>query len=397
MNVGIIFDSIKTGGGGYNQSLKTLRLINKIKNKELNFVVFTSDKIVQNNLKSENIESTFFSETKFQKIFRILISQYLPVKFRNKFQNFFNKLLRKNEIDLVFFLGPSKYIDLIEDINFVVNVWDINHKIDNYFPEFSSYNNFLFREKTIKKTTDLSFRIIVDSQRTKNEIIKFYNCIPEKIITMPFHSTFPDIYESNKSKNYREIFEKLEIKKTKYLFFYPAQFWAHKNHIYLLEALSLLKKEFDDFHVVLTGSDKGNLKKIKKQIINLSLNEYVKILNFLNDEEIISLYLHSQAIIIPTYVARTTLPLIEALYFKLPIFYSKDILDELYKDYINEFDLKNPEDLCNQLLKFINNNESFYLKSEKGNKFYTTISSTEKNRDTILKIFQDYLYLKSKW
>ena len=41
MNVGIIFDSIKTGGGGYNQSLKTLRLVNKIKNKELNFVVFT--------------------------------------------------------------------------------------------------------------------------------------------------------------------------------------------------------------------------------------------------------------------------------------------------------------------------------------------------------------------
>lgn len=397
MNVGIIFDSIKTGGGGYNQSLKTLLLVNKIKNKELNFVVFTSDKIVQKNLKLENIESTFFSETKFQKIFRILISQYMPEKFKKKFQNFFNKLLRKNEIDLVFFLGPSKYIDLVEDINFVVNVWDINHKIDNYFPEFSTHSNFLFREKIIKKTTDLSFRIIVDSQRTKNEIIKFYNCIPEKIITMPFHSTFPDIYESSKSKNYSEIFEKLKIKKTKYLFFYPAQFWAHKNHIYLLEALSLLKKEFDDFHVILTGSDKGNLNKIKRQIMNLSLNENIKILNFLNDEEIISLYLHSKAVIIPTYVARTTLPLVEALYFKLPIFYSKDILDESYKDYINEFDLKNPQDLCNQLLKFINNNESFYLKSEKGNKFYKTISSIEKNKDTILKIFQDYLYLRSKW
>ena len=117
----------------------------------------------------------------------------------------------------------------------------------------------------------------------------------------------------------------------------------------------------------------------------------------MNDEEIISLYLHSKAVIIPTYVARTTLPLVEALYFKLPIFYSKDILDESYKDYINEFDLKNPQDLSNQLLKFINNNESFYLKSEKGNKFYKTISSIEKNKDTILKIFQDYLYLKSKW
>jgi glycosyltransferase involved in cell wall biosynthesis len=397
MNVGIIFDSIKTGGGGYNQSLKTLRLINEIENKEFNFIVFTSDKIVQENLKSENIESIFFSETRSQKIFRILLSQYFPSKIKNKFENFFKKLLKKNEIDLVFFLGPSKYIDLIEDVNFIVNIWDINHKIDNYFPEFISHKNFLFREKIIKKTTDLSFRIIVDSLRTKNEIIKFYNCISEKIITMPFHSTFPGIYEFSKSENYSEIFNTLKIKKTKYLFFYPAQFWAHKNHIYLLEALSLFKKEFKDFSVIFTGSDKGNLDKIKKQIKNLSLDENVKILNFLDDKEIISLYLHSKAIIIPTYVARTTLPLIEALYFKLPIFYSKDILDESYKDYINEFDLNNSQDLCNQLKKFINNDESFYLKAKKGREFYETISSNEKNKNIILKIFQDYSYLKSKW
>ena len=96
-------------------------------------------------------------------------------------------------------------------------------------------------------------------------------------------------------------------------------------------------------------------------------------------------------------MARTTLPLIEALYFELPIFYSKDILDESYKDYINEFDLNNPKDLCNQLLKFINNDESFYLKTEKGKKFYKTISSYEKNKKIISKIFQDYVYLKSKW
>ena len=30
----------------------------------------------------------------------------------------------------------------------------------------------------------------------------------------------------------QEIFEKLEIKKTKYLFFYPT-IWAHKNHIFI--------------------------------------------------------------------------------------------------------------------------------------------------------------------
>ena len=27
--------------------------------------------------------------------------------------------------------------------------------------------------------------------------------------------------------------------------FYPAQFWAHKNHFYILEALNILQKEKD--------------------------------------------------------------------------------------------------------------------------------------------------------
>lgn len=394
INIGIIFDSVKTGGGGYNQSFKTLKLLNEINNKNFNFVVFASDKETQKDLKSHQIDSIFFSETKLQKFLRIVFSKYFSFLRGKKYKNFFNNLLKKNNIDLVLFLGPSKYIDFIENFNFVVNIWDINHKIDNYFPE---YKNFSFREKIIKKTTDLSFRIIVDSQRTKSEIIKFYNCIEKKIITMPFHSIFPDIYETNKSVNYKEVFNNLKINKKKYLFFYPAQFWAHKNHIYLLKALNLIKKDFEDFQMIFTGSDKGNLNKIKNEIKDLLLDENVNILNFLTDKEMISIYLNSDAIIIPTYVARTTLPLIEALYFKLPVFYSKDILDQSYKEYINEFDLENPEDLSHQIKNFINDDKTFILKAKKGNEFYNEISSNEKNKKILFKILEDYSYLKSKW
>ena len=55
----------------------------------------------------------------------------------------------------------------------------------------------------------------------------------------------------------------------------------------------------------------------------------------------------------PTYVARTTLPLLEALYFELPIFYSKNILDKEYSKYVNEFDLNNPSELYDKLTIFL--------------------------------------------
>ena len=48
--------------------------------------------------------------------------------------------------------------------------------------------------------------------------------------------------------------------------FYPAQFWAHKNHIYLLEGLKSLEDNFGlKVGAIFSGGDKGNLDFIKKR------------------------------------------------------------------------------------------------------------------------------------
>ena len=42
--------------------------------------------------------------------------------------------------------------------------------------------------------------------------------------------------------------------------YYPAQFWAHKNHIYILKAIKILREMKNiDVDVVFSGSNKGNL------------------------------------------------------------------------------------------------------------------------------------------
>ena len=68
-------------------------------------------------------------------------------------------------------------------------------------------------------------------------------------------------------------------KKTKYLF-YPAQYWAHKNHIYILKALKILKsEEIADVGAIFTGSDKGNLSFLKEYAFKndlIPLGAYVR-------------------------------------------------------------------------------------------------------------------------
>ena len=63
--------------------------------------------------------------------------------------------------------------------------------------------------------------------------------------------------------------------------FYPAQFWAHKNHVNLLLALKLLQSRLErPLSVVFVGADHGNLQHVKATADQLGLTDRVHFLGF---------------------------------------------------------------------------------------------------------------------
>jgi len=272
-----------------------------------------------------------------------------------------------------------------------------NHKINSYFPEYKSVETYNSKEKVLNKIVNNAYKIIVNSQKALKDMKIHYNCDENKISIMPFRTPLPEIYK-NKSKEYFDtIFRKLNIEKKNKIFFYPAQFWPHKNHVYLIDALKNLLEYSKNFNLILTGENKGNLDLIKKKIKQNKLEQNVKILNFLNIDQIISIYKNCDALIMPTFVARTTLPLLEALYFQVPIFYSKDILDSEYSKYVVEFDLNRANELTEILRDFIQNPQTYKDTIEKGLKFYQKISDENKAIWELNKILNEYIYLSSRW
>jgi len=145
----------------------------------------------------------------------------------------------------------------------------------------------------------------------------------------------------------------------------------------------------------LTGGNKGNLEFLKKKVTEYNLENYVKFYNFLNEDQIISLYMNSDALLMPTYVARSTLPLLEAFYFNLPVFYSKDVLDDKYAEFVNEFDLNNEDDLFLQLKEFLDGETKYKSKTSAAKIFYDHLS--KKGYLGLEKIFDEYKFLSSKW
>ena len=401
MKIAVIFDAFEKSGGGYFQSICTAKLIDQLKsdNYDINFITMlpNSDK----ELKKNNIYTLNFSKQKSTRLFYILSQSKIINFFFKKINliNPFSRFLKNNKFDLIIFLGPSFYINCCNEINFIVNLYDLNFKFNNYFPEYKNENVFNDTKSLVTKSVDRAYKILVDSDRTKNELNDLFNCPFEKITVYPFSSYLLSIWENSKDKlDTINLLTNLKIKNNDEYFFYPAQFWAHKNHRYIIDAAIELKEKSNfNFKIIFSGSQKGNYKYIKELIKKNDLEKNIIIYDYLTNDEILALYFKCKALIMPTYVARSTLPLYEAFYFKIPVIYSKDILDKKLEEFVLAVDLNNPKDLSEKILKFNLLNNEINNKKQSAHSYFMKYCTDEQKRKIIKNLLNEFRYASRRW
>jgi glycosyltransferase involved in cell wall biosynthesis len=117
------------------------------------------------------------------------------------------------------------------------------------------------------------------------------------------------------------LIEKLGIPKR--FFFYPAQFWPHKNHYRIIEAAGFLKKRDGiEMPIVFVGKVFGewNVLDICKSIAKkYSIDNQIYHFGYVTDEELVALYMTAAGLVMPTYFGPTNIPYIEAFYYKCPV------------------------------------------------------------------------------
>ena len=93
--------------------------------------------------------------------------------------------------------------------------------------------------------------------------------------------------------------------KIKQYLFYPSNFWPHKNHVYILDTLQILKDQYNiKINAVFTGMDKGNLSHIKSYSKKKNIYEQIHIYGFVNENELINIYLESLFVVVPTFLVQ---------------------------------------------------------------------------------------------
>lgn len=125
---------------------------------------------------------------------------------------------------------------------------------------------------------------------------------------------------------------------------YPAQTWAHKNHIRLAQAVALLRREHDlSVFVVLTGRRNAYWSKIEAEIRALGVEDLVISLGWVDTQVLRSLYQAADALIFPSLYEGWGLPIVEALDVGLPVLCSNITpLQEIALEAALTFDPRNP-------------------------------------------------------
>ena len=113
--------------------------------------------------------------------------------------------------------------------------------------------------------------------------------------------------------------------------------------------------------------------------------------------KLISLYLNSNGVVMPTYCGPTNLPIYESFYFKKIIFYTKDLIpNDLINDHLINIDITSPKDFCSQLEIYADISKIEKI-VENNYKYYELICDENIFKKNYENILSEFAYLLNRW
>ena len=395
MKVAVVSDVLVNSGGGLHMAMTAFSNFKKIKNTKLEIKFICTNKPLYKKLKKElNLESLLFDKHNlFNKILLRLNKFNLITYINTKFSinNLFEKFLKKNDIDLVFFLSPSSLVLMCNNTNFVYTISEFQHKFTPFFPEYKS-NSIENKDNMNEFAIQKAYKLILGNNTDLSNFSQIYNVRVERLKTLMFPSYLTKL---DKEINYNEFIEFDKFVKNKKFIFYPAQFWAHKNHQYIIDAFLKIKDK--NLHCIFTGMDKGNLNFVKKYINKKNIAARFTIFNYLEDEKIKFLYKKCHAVIFPSYVGSHSFPLFEGFFYKKPVIYNKYTVDKNLSDKVFKLDIEDTDDLAKILDDLENDKKKVEDKINLAQKYFFETFKESKIQKDIEDILLGYEKFSKKW
>ncbi len=316
--IGIYLERRPNSGGAYQYCLamlKSLAALPKERYEIIAFIMYEEWRPITERL---GIRTVYAQKNRIEKVIYHLAEITLPVPVCRRMCRLlhpFARALLREQIKACIYPCADK-ISFMMDTPAVVSVFDLMHRYLTDFPEISAPEIYKSRERSYTNIARYARMIFVDSEVGRKQMLECYGAqaahLDRRIYPLPFIA--PDyVYESMGKPPYPkpEVFDRY--------IFYPAQFWKHKNHGRLLSALALLKEQGVCVNLVCSGTDKNGYEDVCRQITDLKLEDQIMILGYVSNEEMVALYQHARALVMPTFGGPTNIPQLEAFVLGCPV------------------------------------------------------------------------------
>jgi glycosyltransferase involved in cell wall biosynthesis len=234
----------------------------------------------------------------------------LPAPFAA--ESWLDAFLYEAGVDLVIYPGPDA---ITMSVPYVCAVFDLLHRSQPFMPEANARGSWERWDEQYRRVLGRATFVIAGTRTGRREIVRFYQVPRARIVQLPIPTPAFALAAATQPPQPRPAY----LKPGPFVF-YPAEFWPHKNHVTLLEALALLRREHQiDLQLVLTGADRGNRTFVLEQTAAMKLTDAVYVRGFVDRPELVALYQHALALTYVSLCGPENLPALEAFALGCPV------------------------------------------------------------------------------
>lgn len=293
--LGLIFINDDQWIGGTYYTINLIHALNVLNEKEKPEIVAFSNVEDFTKLQNETIYP-YLTYEKFVQDRPNLVLRIINKIASKTLKKVIFKQRYKGKLDALFIMQRSGYL---ESIPVEKRIYWIPDFQDKHYPEFFTSDGLAKKHERSQWIADNAQNIIFSSESVKKDWEQFYPQYKGKTKVVHFAVTHRE-FESLDIIKLRDKFRLPE----KY-FFSPNQFWAHKNHMVVIHAAEMLKKQGKPVIIAFSGKENDNrnpgyTEKLKAYVKENDLEDVIRFLGFLDRREQLKLMKHAVAVIQPS-------------------------------------------------------------------------------------------------
>jgi glycosyltransferase involved in cell wall biosynthesis len=197
--------------------------------------------------------------------------------------------------DVVASHGPPP--PMFDNAAWVAYLPDCQHR---RLPQFFSAREIIARDDQYSRTLSTANVVVVNSREAKRDLLAMFSPFPSKIVSLPF-SAAPE--EAWLAANDDSVLSRYSI--TTPFFLCSNQFWIHKNHKVIFDAIFLAQQEGRKLNFVFTGAmddyrHSTYVSTLLEQVRELGIAEHCRFLGLIPKIDQIQLMKLAVAVVQPT-------------------------------------------------------------------------------------------------